>query len=222
MGRGEADALYAAIQSTRIPPPSTDCVVPIGEQRLLAGLHQVVPGEFFTAATRPPGVYRGNPFVIEAALAYGGAAAARKVSLEALTELAAESDARSLRQFLATTFGGVGTEAADKILTEATLTPRHSPSKLKKASLRDLHEAMKHVNLDEGQSMNVLPLPIVSHFNSNTQPVQLHKLFFQQTGGRTGSHGLVEVFLVLQLLSWSTWQVCGAFTSESKEALLLT
>jgi hypothetical protein len=29
----------------------------------LAGLHQVVPGEFFTAATRPPGVYRGNPLL---------------------------------------------------------------------------------------------------------------------------------------------------------------
>jgi hypothetical protein len=56
-------------------------------------------------------------------LAYGGAVAARKVSLEALTELAAESDARSLRQFLATTFGGVGTEAADKILNEAKLAP---------------------------------------------------------------------------------------------------
>ncbi|NBP88703.1 MAG: DNA topoisomerase VI subunit B, partial [Planctomycetia bacterium] len=147
LGRGEADALYDAIQATRIPPPATDCVVPIGEQRLLAGLHQVVPGEFFTAATRPPGVYRGNPFVIEAALAYGGSVAARKVTLDALAELAGESDARSLRQFLATTFGGVGTEAADKILTEAKLAPRQSPSKLKKPALKALHEAMKHVNL---------------------------------------------------------------------------
>ena len=29
----------------------------------------VVPGEFFVAATRPPSVYRGNPFQIEVALA---------------------------------------------------------------------------------------------------------------------------------------------------------
>ena len=72
LGRGEADALFKAIQDIKIPPPATDCVVPIGEQRLLAGIRQVVPGEFFTAATRPPGVYRGNPFVIEASLAYGG------------------------------------------------------------------------------------------------------------------------------------------------------
>jgi DNA topoisomerase-6 subunit B len=52
LGRGEADALFKVIQETKIPPPATDCIVPIGEQRLLAGLRQVVPGEFFTAATR--------------------------------------------------------------------------------------------------------------------------------------------------------------------------
>ncbi|NBT14656.1 MAG: DNA topoisomerase VI subunit B, partial [Planctomycetia bacterium] len=104
LGRGEADALFKAIQETKIPPPATDCVVPIGEQRLLAGIRQVVPGEFFTAATRPPGVYRGNPFVIEASLAYGGGPSAQKISLEALAEMAGESDARSLRQFLTTTF----------------------------------------------------------------------------------------------------------------------
>ena len=220
LGRGEADALYAAIQSTRIPPPSTDCVVPIGEQRLLAGLHQVVPGEFFTAATRPPGVYRGNPFVIEAALAYGGAAAARKVSLEALTELAAESDARSLRQFLATTFGGVGTEAADKILTEAKLTPRQSPSKLKKASLRDLHEAMKHVNLDEGQSMNVLrfanrvPLQFQHAACAITQTILSTNWRSYGLSQSRGSLPSAPITVMVHMAS-----VWVPFTSESKEAV---
>ena len=46
---------------------------PIGEELILKGLHQVVPGEFYAAATRPPAVYRGNPFQIEVGLAYGGA-----------------------------------------------------------------------------------------------------------------------------------------------------
>jgi len=32
-----------------------------------------VKAEFFTASTRPPAVYRGNPFQIEAGLAFGGA-----------------------------------------------------------------------------------------------------------------------------------------------------
>jgi len=220
LGRGEADALYDAIQTTRIPPPATDCVVPIGEQRLLAGLHQVVPGEFFTAATRPPGVYRGNPFVIEAALAYGGAAAARKVSLEALTELAGESDARSLRQFLATTFGGVGTEAADKILTEAKLAPRQSPAKLKKPALKALHEAMKHVNLDEGQSMNVLrfanrvPLQFQHAACAITQTILSTNWRSYGLSQSRGSLPSGPVTVMVHMAS-----VWVPFTSESKEAI---
>lgn len=220
LGRGEADALYEAIQSTRIPPPATDCVVPIGEQRLLAGLHQVVPGEFFTAATRPPGVYRGNPFVIEAALAYGGSAAARKVTLEALSELASQSDARSLRQFLATTFGGVGTEAADKILTEAKLAPRQSPSKLKKSALQALHEAMKHVNLDEGQSMNVLrfanrvPLQFQHAACAITQTILANNWRSYGLSQSRGSLPSGPVTVMVHMAS-----VWVPFTSESKEAI---
>ena len=45
--------------------PATDCMSPIGEDRLLKGLHHVVPAEFYVASTRPPAVYRGNPFQIE-------------------------------------------------------------------------------------------------------------------------------------------------------------
>jgi DNA topoisomerase-6 subunit B len=220
LGRGEADALYDAIQATRIPPPATDCVVPIGEQRLLAGLHQVVPGEFFTAATRPPGVYRGNPFVIEAALAYGGSVAARKVTLDALAELAGESDARSLRQFLSTTFGGVGTEAADKILTEAKLAPRQSPSKLKKAALKALHEAMKHVNLDEGQSMNVLrfanrvPLQFQHAACAITQTILANNWRSYGLSQSRGSLPSGPVTVMVHMAS-----VWVPFTSESKEAI---
>ena len=54
IGRHEADALYQAIQQTKIGAPATDCVCPIGEELILKGLHQVVPGEFYAAATRPP------------------------------------------------------------------------------------------------------------------------------------------------------------------------
>jgi DNA topoisomerase-6 subunit B len=66
-----ARAMYAAIQQTRIMAPATNCVVPIGEEKLIAGLRQVVAADFYTATTRSPAVYRGNPFIIEAALAYG-------------------------------------------------------------------------------------------------------------------------------------------------------
>src|SRR5919106_1382540 len=44
---------------------------PIGERAILAGLYQHIKGDFYTAVSRPPAVYRGNPFVIEAGLAYG-------------------------------------------------------------------------------------------------------------------------------------------------------
>ena len=67
-----ADALYQAINSTKIMAPSTSCVVPIGEDELLKGLQEVVDADFYTVCTRPAAVYRGNPFQIECALAYGG------------------------------------------------------------------------------------------------------------------------------------------------------
>src|SRR6185369_3868511 len=86
IGRNEADKLYQAIMQTKIGSPSTDCISPIGEELLLKGLHHVVPAEFYVASTRPPAVYRGNPFLIEVALAYGGVSAATRVTLEGLTE----------------------------------------------------------------------------------------------------------------------------------------
>ena len=220
LGRGEADALYKAIQDTRIPPPATDCLVPIGEQRLLAGLRQVVPGEFFTAATRPPSVYRGNPFVIEAALAYGGGVSAQKITREGLGEMAAESDARSLRQFLTTTFGGIGAEAADRILTQAELAPRQSPAKLRKQQLDVLHAAMQHVNVDEGQSMNVLryanrvPLQFQPAACAVTQTILSTNWRAYGLSQSRGSLPSGPVTVMVHVAS-----VWVPFTSESKEAI---
>src|SRR6185436_16430776 len=153
IGRQEADALYQAIQNTKISAPSTDCISPIGEPLILKGLHQQVPGEFYSAATRPPSVYRGNPFVIEVGLAFGGASPAQKVSLDTLSELLSESDARSVRQFLLTTFDGIGASGAEKILSEAKIGPRQAPAKLAKNEIATLLAAMKNVNLSEGQTM---------------------------------------------------------------------
>jgi DNA topoisomerase-6 subunit B len=66
-----AEALYKAIQSTRIMAPPSNCISPIGEKAILHGLYQQIKGNFYTAVTRPPAVYRGNPFIIEAGLAFG-------------------------------------------------------------------------------------------------------------------------------------------------------
>ena len=67
----DAEALYKAIQSTRIMAPPSNSIVPIGERAILHGLYQQIKGDFYTAVTRPPAVYRGNPFIIEAGLAFG-------------------------------------------------------------------------------------------------------------------------------------------------------
>jgi DNA topoisomerase-6 subunit B len=66
-----AENLYKAIQSTKIMAPPTNCLSPIGERAILSGLYQQIKGDFYTAVSRPPAVYRGNPFVIEAGLAFG-------------------------------------------------------------------------------------------------------------------------------------------------------
>jgi DNA topoisomerase-6 subunit B len=69
----QAEALYKAIQATKIMAPPSNCISPIGEKAILHGLYKQIKGEFYTAVTRPPSVYRGNPFVIEAGLAFGKA-----------------------------------------------------------------------------------------------------------------------------------------------------
>src|SRR5713226_3280144 len=67
----DAEALYKAIQSTKIMAPPSNCISPIGEKAILHGLYKQIKGDFYTAVTRSPAVYRGNPFIIEAGLAFG-------------------------------------------------------------------------------------------------------------------------------------------------------
>jgi DNA topoisomerase-6 subunit B len=66
-----AETLYKTLQETKIMAPPTNCISPIGEKAILSGLYKQIKGEFYTAVSRPPAVYRGNPFIIEAGLAYG-------------------------------------------------------------------------------------------------------------------------------------------------------
>ncbi len=70
--RDMAEKLYEGIQKTKIIAPPTDCISPIGAEELERGLRKEINAEFYCSTTRPAAVYRGNPFVIEAALAFGG------------------------------------------------------------------------------------------------------------------------------------------------------
>jgi len=71
IAREEAAALHASIQKTRISSPPTNCISPIGEELVLSGLKKEIEADFYCAISRPPAVYRGNPFVIEVGIAYG-------------------------------------------------------------------------------------------------------------------------------------------------------
>lgn len=128
VSRADAEKLYQAIQATKLMPPPTNCLSPLGEESLLKALYwlfvesqkwdaeeQVAllapeekekkqgqsefvfelpkteietrdletgednsvaskeDGYFVTAVTRPPFVYRGNPFQVEVGLFYGKA-----------------------------------------------------------------------------------------------------------------------------------------------------
>ncbi len=220
IGRHDSELLYQALQAAKIPSPSTDCITPIGEQLLLRGLHHVVPAEFYVAETRPPSVYRGNPFLIEVALSYGGSSAAVKISLEALTEMLQETDARTLRQFLINGFNGIGGEAADKILTEAGFGTRASPSKLKPAEIAKLHQAMRNVNLEEGQTMNILryanrvPLQFQPGACAITQTIMGTN--WRAYGLSQSRGGLPSGPVTIMVHMASVWV---PFTSESKEAV---
>jgi DNA topoisomerase-6 subunit B len=69
----DAERLYATLQSAKLMAPSTRAIVPIGEELIRKGLMREAPNaELYVTRSRPPRVYRGNPFLIEVGLAYGG------------------------------------------------------------------------------------------------------------------------------------------------------
>ena len=68
----QIEKIFKAFQEAKLPPPPTDCLAPIGVRQMLAGMLKGVKAEFYAASSREPEVYRGRPFQIEAAIAFGG------------------------------------------------------------------------------------------------------------------------------------------------------
>ena len=68
----QIELVFNAIPKVRILAPPTACLSPIGEELFEKGMEERIPAAFFSSVTRPPAVYRGNPFQVEVALAYGG------------------------------------------------------------------------------------------------------------------------------------------------------
>ena len=72
VSREEAERVHEAIQHTKLMAPPMDCIAPIGEELIEAALRAEVEADFYASATRRASVYRGNPFLVEVGLAYGG------------------------------------------------------------------------------------------------------------------------------------------------------
>lgn len=220
VSRQQAEQLFYAVAETKIPAPSTDCIVPIGEDNILDGLHKVVPGEFFVATTRPPAVYRGNPFQIEVGLAYGGGPVTQKVTKETLAEMLHESDARTVRQFLTSSFDGIGTDGADKLIKNAKIRPRVSPGNLSQKEFDSLLASLKTLNLNEGQTMNVyryanrVPLQFQPGACLITQSIT--QMNWRSYGLAQSRNQLPRGPITVMVHLASVWV---PFTSESKEAI---
>lgn len=72
LSHDELNRLHEAMQEAKLIAPPTDVLSPLGEKLIEEGLKKEVDAEFFVAVSRPPAVYRGNPFLVEVGLAYGG------------------------------------------------------------------------------------------------------------------------------------------------------
>ncbi len=72
LGHEEATRLLAAFKQIKVKSPPVDCLSPIGEDLIKAGLEKEFRLDFIATTTRPVSVYSGNPFLVEVGLGYGG------------------------------------------------------------------------------------------------------------------------------------------------------
>ena len=70
--RDAVSELLDAMRATDILAPPTNCLSPITAELVEAGLRKEFDADFYAAATRDAEVHGGDPFVVEAGIAYGG------------------------------------------------------------------------------------------------------------------------------------------------------
>ncbi len=59
-------------QFTDFLPPDASCLSPLGEELMKTGILKELQPEFIAVSQRKPSTYAGHPFIVEAAIAYGG------------------------------------------------------------------------------------------------------------------------------------------------------
>ncbi len=72
LNHDEAKRLLAAFKQIRVKSPPVDCLSPIGEDLIRAGLEKEFSLDFIATTVRPVSVYSGNPFLVEVGLGFGG------------------------------------------------------------------------------------------------------------------------------------------------------
>jgi len=70
--RDATEQLHHAMRAADIMAPPTDCLSPISAELVEAGLRKEFDADFYAAATRDADVHEGDPFIVEAGIAYGG------------------------------------------------------------------------------------------------------------------------------------------------------
>ena len=70
--RDMAANLVTAMRESNIMAPPTDCLAPITPDLMKAGMKKVYDAELYASSMRSAGVHAGEPFIVEAGLAYGG------------------------------------------------------------------------------------------------------------------------------------------------------
>ena len=71
----EAEKLVKAFQQAKWIAPATDSVKPIGKEQIEKSLKNILAPEFVVVTERSPKIFKGGiPFMVEAAIAYGGGA----------------------------------------------------------------------------------------------------------------------------------------------------
>ena len=84
----EAEQVVKAFKKMKFLAPATDCLRPIGGEKIEAEMHSILAPEFLAVVERKPTVYGGGyPFQVEVGIAYGGRAGRKLASGETRSEV---------------------------------------------------------------------------------------------------------------------------------------
>ncbi len=221
----EIQALYKAIPQVKILAPPATAVVPIGEELLRRGLARQIRGaEFYVSRSRSPRVYRGNPFLVEVALAYGG-------ELQGLVdhgdpgELSVAGIALDQEKTLAAALldlPGFNRKKVAECLEKTGISPRKRVKGLEFSEIAQLRSAYDSYARQEADttSAQIIRLanrvPLLYQLKACAISRAIMEMNWRRYGVTQPRGGFPQGPLVIMVHFASVWV---PFTSESKEAV---